>query len=111
MGFFNKIIGLILIVLGVYYLGQNIIFTTQFSPYWWRDLSAAGSVLCLSSGIIGLIFFPSQTRSWSWVLVALGIILVFLNGKVILKPTSLWYFFASFATLITGLKLVTTGRV
>ncbi|MDY6784779.1 MAG: hypothetical protein SW833_19915 [Cyanobacteriota bacterium] len=110
MRFVNQLIGLVLILVGVYFLGQNIVFTTHSSPYWWRDVSATGSVLSLVGGIIALIFFPRQTRGWAWILIALGIVLVFLSGSVLLKPTSLWYFFAAFASLIAGLKLFTTGQ-
>jgi hypothetical protein len=92
-------------------LGQNIVFTSRISPYWWRDISAAGSVLALTAGVISLLFFRSATGSFGWVLVGLGIVLVFINGNVILMPTSLWYFFLAFASLTAGLKLITTGRI
>jgi hypothetical protein len=41
----SKLLGIALILLGVYFLGQNIIFATTFSPYIWRDIPAAGSLL------------------------------------------------------------------
>jgi hypothetical protein len=111
MRFLLKLLGLALVIVGVYFLGQNIIFTTQLSPYWWQDISAAASVLCLVGGLVGLIFFAEQTQGWAWILVLAGIVFVFISGKVLLRPTSLWYFFASFALLISGLKLITTGRL
>ncbi len=106
-----KLVGLALLLVGIYFLGQNIVFTSRISPYWWRDISAAGSVLALTAGVISLLFFRSATGSLGWVLVGLGIVLVFVNGNVILKPTSLWYFFLAFASLTAGLKLITTGRI
>lgn len=111
MRFFLKLLGLALVIGGVYFLGQNIIFTTQIARYWWRDISAAGSVLSIVGGIISLIFFGEQTRGWGWLLIIVGIVLVFISGNVLLRPTSLWYFFVSFALLISGLKLITTGRL
>ncbi|MEO8893159.1 MAG: hypothetical protein ABI417_16850 [Coleofasciculaceae cyanobacterium] len=106
-----KLIGFILLLVGIYFLGQNIVFTSRVSPYWWRDISAAGSVLALTAGIISLVFFRGATGSLGWVLVGLGILLVFISGNVILMPTSLWYFFLAFASLTAGLKLITTGRI
>lgn len=106
-----KLIGLVLLLVGIYFLGQNIIFTSHISRYWWRDISAAGSVLALIAGVMSLIFFRSATGSLGWVLVGLGIVLVFVSGNVILMPTSLWYFFLAFASLTAGLKLITTGRI
>jgi len=106
-----KLIGLALLLVGIYFLGQNIVFTSRISPYWWRDISAAGSVLALIAGVVSLLFFRRGTGSLGWVLVGLGIVLVFVSGNVILMPTSLWYFFLSFASLTAGLKLITTGRI
>ena len=106
-----KLIGFALLIVGIYFLGQNIVFTSRISPYWWRDISAAGSVLALTSGVISLVFFRRATGSLGWALVGLGILLVFVSGSVILMPTRLWYFFLAFASLTAGLKLITTGRI
>ena len=111
MRLLTKLIGLALLLVGVYFLGQNIIFTTRVSRFWWRDISAAGSVLALTGGIISLVFFRRLTGNFGWILVGLGILLVFVSGKIILMPTSLWYFFVSFVSLAAGLKLITTGRI
>ena len=111
MRLLTKLLGLALLVIGVYFLGQNIIFTTRISRYWWRDISAAGSVFALTGGIISLLFFRRATGSLGGILIGLGILLVFLSGNVILMPTSLWYFFVSFVSLVAGLKLITTGRI
>ena len=111
MRLLTKLIGLALLLVGVYFLGQNIIFTTRISPFWWRDISATGSVLALTAGIVSLIFFRRAVGELGWILVGLGILLVFVSGKVILMPTSLWYLFLSFASLAAGFKLITTGRL
>ncbi len=109
--FLFKLIGLILLLVGVYFLGQNIIFTTQYSPYFWRDIPAAASVLALIGGMISLLLFPRETGSLGWILLIIGCVLVFLSGGVVLRPTSLWTFFVAFAALIGGFKLLTEGRV
>ncbi|MFW6358189.1 MAG: hypothetical protein ACOC0N_03095 [Chroococcales cyanobacterium] len=62
-----KLIGVALVIVGIYFVGQNIIFTTQVSPYWWRDISAASSVIALLLGLVSLIFFPRETGSLGWV--------------------------------------------
>ena len=111
MQLLTKLIGLILLILGVYFVGQNIIFTTQVSRYWWSNISATGAVLAITSGIISLLFFRRLMGDLGWGLVVLGILLVFVSGKVVLLPTSLWYFFLSFVCLISGFKMITTGRI
>jgi hypothetical protein len=107
----SKVLGIALIVLGIYFLGQNIIFATTFSPYVWRDIPAAGSVIAIMTGIISLLFFPRQTGSLGWILLMIGVVLVFLSGGVILRPTSLWSFFVAFASLAGGFQLMTQGRI
>jgi len=111
MRLLTRLLGLILILLGIYFIGQNIFFTTQMSPYWWRDISAAGSVISIIAGLIMTIYFSQELGNVGWILVILGILLVFVSGRVILRPTSLWYFFLSFTSLIAGFSLLRTGRV
>jgi hypothetical protein len=106
-----KLVGLALLLVGIYFLGQNIIFTTQTAAYWWRDISAAGSVLAVTSGVVALLFFNRSAGGLGWVLVGLGILLVFISGGVVLKPTSLWTFFLAFVSLVAGLQLITTGKL
>ncbi|NJL82349.1 MAG: hypothetical protein HC890_04165 [Chloroflexaceae bacterium] len=111
MRFLVKLFGLGLLIAGIYFLGKNIIFTTQISQFWRQDLAAAGSVLLLSLGVVGLVLFPRASGLLAWGAIAIGILLVFLSGKVSLRPTSLWYFFVSFTCLVSGFKLMATGRL
>jgi uncharacterized membrane protein HdeD (DUF308 family) len=103
----RKILGLFLLVAGIYFLGQNIMFSTYFSPFFWRNLPAIGSVLCIMGGTASLSCFPRQTGTFGWILIMAGIVLVFLSGGVFLKPTSLWNFMIAFAALVSGYKLMT----
>lgn len=105
-----KFVGLLLVLAGIYFLGENIIFTSQIARYWWRDLSAAGAVLTTIAGIL-MLLHGRGAKELGWVLVILGIALVFVNGSVILRPTSLWTFFLAFVSLVGGYKLITTGRL
>jgi hypothetical protein len=50
-------------------------------------------------------------KELGWVLIGLAILLVLISGGVILRPTSLWTLLLSFASLISGFQLITTGRV
>ncbi|WP_416670819.1 hypothetical protein [Egbenema bharatensis] len=110
MRLFNQILGLLLILAGIYFLGQNIFFTTQFSRFWWRGIPAMGSVLMLTGGLLTLLFAGRSGRDFGWILIGLGILFVFLSGGVVLRPTSLVTFLFSFASLFGGYKLMTARR-
>ncbi len=107
----SQLFGLLLLLAGMYFLGQNIVFSTYYSPYFWRNLPALGSVLAIMGGVTSLLFFRRQTGGLGWGLLIFGIVLVFLSGGVVLKPTSLWSFMIAFAALISGFKLMTEGRL
>lgn len=103
----RQFLGLLLLLAGFYFLGQNIIFSTASYPYFWRSIPAIGSVLLVASGIASLILFPRQAGSLGWILLILGVVLVFLSGGVLLKPTSLWSFTVAFGALLVGYRLLT----
>ena len=105
------IFGLVLIIASIYFLGQNIIFTTYYSPYWWRQLPAVGAVLAILLGIGSLTFWQQEIGNFGWIFIAIGIILVFLSGGVILQGTSLWTFFVSLLLFASGYQLLTRGRI
>jgi hypothetical protein len=111
----SQLLGIALFVLGIYFLGQDIIFASSYYPYRWpyvlRDIPAFGSVLGIMCGIICLMFFSRQTGKLGWILLGFGVVLVFLSGGVILKPTSLWKFCVAFATLAGGFQLMSQGRI
>jgi hypothetical protein len=107
----KKFFGLCLMLGGLYFLGQNILFTTRFSVYWWTHVSAAGSVLSLMTGVWLVVCGDRNSRNLGWLLMGLGAILVFLSGGVVLKPTSLWTFCVAFAGLVSGYRLMTVGRL
>lgn len=111
MRFLAMLVGLFLLLVGVYFLGQNIIFTTQTAGYWWRDISGTGSALCVVAGTLLLLSRWRNVREMGWLLVGLGILLVFVSGGVILRPTSLWTLFLSFFAFWSGMQLITTGRI
>jgi hypothetical protein len=107
----SSIIGLALIILSIYFLGQNIVFTTNYYADWWHKTSATASVLALLLGISSLTFWRQTMGNLGWIFIAVGIILVFLAGGVILQPTSLWTFCVSMLTFACGYQLLTSGRI
>ncbi len=111
MRFLSKLIGIGLVILGIYFLSKNIYFTTTITRYWWRDIPAFFSVMSLILGTTCLVIYPRQTGIAGGILIALGIIFVFLSGNVFLRPTSLWYFFVSFSSLTAGLQLIRSGKI
>ncbi|AFY53773.1 hypothetical protein Riv7116_1203 [Rivularia sp. PCC 7116] len=108
---FIKFIGLVLLLIGIYYLGQNIIFTSTYYQYFYKSLPAVGSVLAVIAGVLSLVFFRRETGNFGWILLTIGIVLVFLSGGVILQPTSLWNFFVSFSSIAVGYKFLNQGRI
>jgi hypothetical protein len=111
MNMLSRFIGLVLVLLAIYLLGQNIYFTTNVYPYWWRGIAADASVLFLTAGIILLFFLPSFGKFLGWIALGVGILLVFLSSRAILNPTSLWQFCLSIASFVGGYQLITTGRI
>jgi hypothetical protein len=107
----STILGLALIIASVYFLGQNIVFTTHYYYDWGHKIAATGSVFCLLAGIGSLTFWQRQMGQFGWVLVAIGIIFVFLSSGVILRPTSLWTFFVAMLSFASGYQLLTKGRM
>jgi hypothetical protein len=111
MSFLLKVCGFGLLMWGVYVLGQDIVFTTQSYPSWWSGIAADASVLSLMAGVLMLVFLPKRDKNLGWILVTVGIVLVFLGSRAILNPVSLWQFLLSFTLIAGGYKLLTTGRL
>ena len=45
-----QLFGLVLMLLGIYFLDKNIFFTTNVSPYFWRGVAADASIFLLWAG-------------------------------------------------------------
>jgi hypothetical protein len=101
---FGKLLGFALIVIGIYWLGKNIILTTQSTSYGWQTLPAAGSVLLMLAGLWTL--FNAKAGNLGWILIGCAIALIFMSGGVMIRPTSLWTFLVGFSALFGGFKLI-----
>jgi hypothetical protein len=111
MRFLLRVLGFGLLILGIYFLGRDIVFTTNVYPYWWRGIAADTSILSLMAGVLLLVFLPRDAKSLGWIPVIVGVILVFLSSRAILNPISLWQFFLSFLLMAGGYQLLITGRL
>lgn len=111
MRFLIQLIGLALLLLGVYFLGKNIFFTTNVGPYWWRGIAADTSIIFLTLGILMLTLLPlGSLKQFGWVFVVIGIICIFISSRAVLNPTSLWEFFLAMCSMGYGYRLLSTGR-
>lgn len=106
-----RLIGLGLLLSGIYFLGQNIYFTNNVYPYWWRGVAADTSIFCLTGGVLLFFVLPRGSKSLAGIVIAIGIVAVFVSSKAILQPTSLWQFVLSLACFVSGYQLFTTGRL
>ncbi|MDZ8023563.1 MAG: hypothetical protein RMY36_000960 [Nostoc sp. SerVER01] len=107
---FIKLIGLILLFTGLYFFTQNIIFVSSYYSFS-RSLPATASVLAMMAGAFTLVFFHTEASKLGWILLGIGIILVFLSGGVIFRSTSLWNLLVAFTALTVGYKLFNQGRI
>ena len=106
-----RLIGLGLLLVGTYFLGKNIYFSTNPYPYWWRGVAADGSILSLTIGVLLFFILPRSNKDLSILAIAIGILLIFASSKATLKPTSLWQFVISLASFIGGYQLFVNGRL
>lgn len=111
MRWVSKLIGIAFMLVGIYFLGKNILFTTNVFPYLWRGLAADVSILALTVGIVMVFTLPRERRSLGWIFVFLGILSVFASSRAILRPTSLWQFFLAAVAMTAGFQLFDRGRL
>ncbi len=110
-----KLLGLCLMLFGIYYLGQNVVFDMPGRYYAYRYafrlVSAKTSVLLLAAGVMGLVFLPNRSKGWAWGAVIGAIVLVFASGSIWLQPTNLWQFLVALLAMVSGYRLMLTGKV
>ncbi len=106
-----KIIGLSLLLVGIYFFAQNIIFVSSYYSIFYRRVPATISVLAIMSGVFSLLFFRRETGNLGWFFLAIGLVLVFLSGGVIFRSTSLWNLLVALGALVSGYQLLNTGKV
>ncbi len=107
----SSILGMALMIASCYFLGQNIIFTSHYYSVWWQQTPATLAVLSLLLGVASLTLWRQTMGNIGWGLIAVGIILVFFSGGVILQPTSMWTLLCSMFAFACGYQLLTRGRI
>lgn len=111
MRFLVTLVGLVLMVFGIYYLGQNVVFGTPMGRFTWRTIAAQTSVLMLTGGIMGLVFLPLRSKNLAWGIIAAAIVVVFASGGVWLRPTTLWQFLMALISMTLGYRLMIDGQI
>ncbi|MEA5580298.1 hypothetical protein VB620_02965 [Nodularia harveyana UHCC-0300] len=106
-----KVIGISLLIVGIYFFAKNIIFVSSYYTIFYRRFPATLSGLAIISGIFSLFFFRRETGNLGWFLLAAGFILVFFSGGVFFRPTSLWNLLVALGSLVFGYQLLNTGKV
>ena len=99
-------IGLSLVLVGLYFLGKNVVFATHYLPFWWQDISATAAVLCITGGILALILADENLKKAGLIFIFLGVVLVFVNARVFIKPTSLWSFIWGIGSMVAGFRIM-----
>jgi hypothetical protein len=107
----STILGWALIIASIYFLGQNIVFTTYSYYSLWHKTTATVSVLALLAGVSSLTVWRREMGSFGWIFIGVGIVSIFLSGGVILQPTSLWTFLVSMFAFFSGYQLLTSGKI
>ncbi|MEI6426829.1 MAG: hypothetical protein WCO45_00365 [Pseudanabaena sp. ELA607] len=107
-----QLLGVGLMVYGIYFLGQNIFFTTRVPYYYWYSgIAATGSAISMLLGMMTVAFAGNELKTIGWFLIGLGVALIFISGRIVLQPTSLWEFFLGFVCIIGGYKMFTLKRI
>ncbi len=106
----TRLIGLAIFFFGFWFLGQNIIFTSQISFFTFRGIAAGGSVILLVAGISTYLFGSGNNRNAGLLMLFLSIVLIFMSGVVIITPTSLAEVFVGLVAMIFGGRMITSGR-
>ena len=107
MRLITKLLGFGLIIIGIYWLSQGILFTNRSAYYWWQTIPATGAVILLLAGLWVVFNGKSSDRNWAWILIGGAIALIFMSGGIVIRPTSLWDFLIGFSALFGGSKLIT----
>ncbi|WP_414529223.1 hypothetical protein [Nodularia chucula] len=105
-----KIIGLGLLILGIYFFAQNVIIFNRYYGFYYQ-FRANLSSLAIISGIFSLFFFRRETGNLGWFLLAAGLVLVILSGRIYLRPMSLWNLLMALGSVVFGYQLLNTGKV
>lgn len=107
-----QILGIALILVGLYFLWQNIFLTTEASPYWWNGILADFSVLSLSLGLLMLVLIPFRgLRQTGSIFLVLGAICVYGSNRAIVNWASMSQLAITVFAIASGYLIFATGRL
>lgn len=107
-----QLLGLFFMLLGLYWLGQNLLLSTRFSPYWWRGLWAGLSVLLLTIGLLKLLLLPIKRIGYlGWFPLIGGLLCLWFSDRAIFMPPMLTPFALSLVAFILGYRLFAIGKL
>ena len=96
-------LGVAMLLIGGYLFFDNLMVSSNFSVFWGRNASALPMLLLLVG--IGILFFSG--RSWiGWVLVAIGLGMIFLN---VISNLVIYFQATSFLRTLIMLGLIAGG--
>lgn len=99
-------------LIGLYYLGQNIFIVTNVTPYWWRGIAADLSILLLTLGLLKLLLLPLRSMNrLEWPFVVLGLICVGISGRALIAPQTLGLFVLTITLFGFGYRLFALSRL
>lgn len=106
-----RFVGLVLIFVGLYVLGENIIFVSPARMFNLSDPTAIAVLVFAVGGAIALIMFRRQTGPWGWVSIGLAIAIALSSGQILIRPLSLWMLILGIVPAIAGFQLMLKGRL
>lgn len=106
-----RFVGLILIFVGLYVLGENIIFVSPARMFNLSNPTAIAVLVFAVGGVIALIMFRRQTGPWGWVAIGVAIAIALASGQILIRPLSLWMLVLGLVPAIAGFQLMLKGRL
>lgn len=106
----RKLVGLTLIILGIYSLSQNIIFATKIIDHT-SYVAAIASIFTIMIASISLLFFTKQAGSFGLTLLATGAVMVFLSDGFLFQPNVIRSFCLTFIAFVMGFELIYPSKI
>jgi hypothetical protein len=109
-----RLIGFVLLAVGIVFLGQNVIFSSNaFSifPFRWQTIPAGGCLVGLLCGMAGLIFGGKGYLGASIASLIAGALFGFFAGVIRVMPTSLAEVFIGICLMVLGARVMIDGNL
>ncbi|HEY9761022.1 MAG TPA: hypothetical protein V6D07_00780 [Trichocoleus sp.] len=112
MRYLQRLTGIALTTLGLYFLAKNILVTTNPQPYWWRGFMADSSILLLALGLLMLVLIPfSALRQIGSIFFVVGVLCVFNSRYAILTPLGIGELISAILAIASGYLFYISGKL